>query len=119
MSTTNSSPSVATTTTSEATAARKRLAADFADLVSHASTGDRRAIGALGMALGPALLDEAAHELGIHAEDADLVLQDFFLVLLARRWRYERAMGDPLAWMAGIIRALAKRQCAERERGET
>jgi DNA-directed RNA polymerase specialized sigma24 family protein len=113
MSTTASSSS-ATAHARDASTDRKRLEADFADLVAQASTGDRRAIGALGMALGPALLEEASHELGIHREDADIVLQDFFLVLLARRWRYEPASGDPLAWMAGIIRALARRQCRER-----
>jgi hypothetical protein len=59
---------------------------EFDELVACASGGDRRAIGAIAIALGPTLLKEARTVLGEFDDEADDVLQDFFLFLVEPRW---------------------------------
>jgi len=82
--------------------------AEFDDLVMRAADGDRRAIGAIAVALGPMLLVEARAALGRYAdEDAD-VLQDFFLFLLERRLPFRLAHGYAVPWMCRTIRAIAQ-----------
>ena len=46
---------------------------------------DGRAIGAIAIALGPTLLNEARTVLGELDDEADDVLRDFFLFLVERR----------------------------------
>ena len=65
----------------------------FDELVVLASRGDRRAIGAIGIAFGPMLLEEARTVLGEFDEEADDVLQDFLLALVDRRLLYAPAQG--------------------------
>jgi hypothetical protein len=57
-------------------------------LARRASHGDRRAIGAIAIALGPWLLLEARALLGDFEQEAGDVLQDFFLCLVQRRSRF-------------------------------
>jgi DNA-directed RNA polymerase specialized sigma24 family protein len=89
---------------------------DFDDLVMRASHGDRRALGAIAIACSPALLAEARAVMGPFAHDGEDVLQDFFLALLEGRSRFTPAHGRAVAWMCGIVRAIAQRHRAERER---
>jgi DNA-directed RNA polymerase specialized sigma24 family protein len=90
--------------------------ADFDDLVWRATHGDRRALGAIAIVISPALLEEARQVLGEFAQEAGDVLQDFFVVMLEGRSRFVPAHGRALAWMCGIIRAMAWQHRAECER---
>jgi DNA-directed RNA polymerase specialized sigma24 family protein len=89
---------------------------DFDDLVRRAAHGDRRAIGAIAIAFGPSLLDEARHVLGPHEHEAEDVLQDFFLTLLEGGSRFVPAHGSAIRWMGDIIRTIALRRRTERDR---
>jgi DNA-directed RNA polymerase specialized sigma24 family protein len=82
--------------------------ADFEDLVLRASQGDRRAIGAIAIAFGPRLLEEAKACLEGYEHEADDVLQDFFLSLLERRSRFAPARGRAIPWMCEAVQALAR-----------
>jgi DNA-directed RNA polymerase specialized sigma24 family protein len=83
---------------------------DFDDLVQRATRGDRRALGAIAIALTPRLLEEAGEVLGEDFEqEAGDVLQDFFLMLLEGRSRFVPAQGRALEWMCGVIRSIARR----------
>jgi DNA-directed RNA polymerase specialized sigma24 family protein len=89
---------------------------EFDDLVKHASRGDSRAIGAIAVALGPTLLEEARTVLGPFGEDAEEVLQDFLLCLLDRRLRFVPARGRAMPRMCRIIHIIAQQHRRERER---
>jgi DNA-directed RNA polymerase specialized sigma24 family protein len=73
-------------------------------LAMRASRGDRRAIGAIAIAFGPRLLQEARAVLGDLEQEAEDVLQDFFLCLVDRRSRFTP------------VRAIARKRRADRER---
>jgi DNA-directed RNA polymerase specialized sigma24 family protein len=93
----------------------EQLIDDLDDLVVKASQGDRRAIGAIAVAFGPRLLDEAIEVLGRKfADQAADVLQDFFLSLCEGRTRFVPARGRALPWMFGIVRAAALKTRADR-----
>jgi DNA-directed RNA polymerase specialized sigma24 family protein len=85
-------------------------------LAMRASRGDRRAIGAIAIAFGPRLLQEARAVLGDLEQEAEDVLQDFFLCLVDRRSRFTPARGRAIPWMCGIVRAIARKRRADRER---
>jgi DNA-directed RNA polymerase specialized sigma24 family protein len=89
---------------------------EFDELVRRATHGDRRALGAIAIAVSPTLLEEARDVLGEDfAQEAGDVLQDFFLMLLEGRSRFVPAYGRGLAWMCGIIRSMARRHRVARE----
>jgi DNA-directed RNA polymerase specialized sigma24 family protein len=90
--------------------------ADFNDLVWRATHGDRRALGAIAIAISPTLLEEARQVLGEFAQEAGDVLQDFFVALLEGQSRFVPAHGRALEWMCGVIRAMARQHRAECER---
>ncbi|MDP9000075.1 MAG: hypothetical protein M3O46_08190 [Myxococcota bacterium] len=90
--------------------------ADFDGLVTRATRGDRRALAAIAIALSPRLLEEARAVMGAHAQDAGDVLQEFFLMLLEGRTQFTPAHGRGIAWMCGIVRAMARRHRAQRAR---
>jgi hypothetical protein len=95
----------------------ERLLDDLDALVVAASHGDRRAIGAIAIAFGPRLIDEARAVLGpAFEEEAGDVVHDFLLSLLTSegRSRFAAQRGRALPWMFGIIRAAARRARAER-----
>jgi DNA-directed RNA polymerase specialized sigma24 family protein len=85
------------------------LLQDLDDLVARASRGDRRAIGALAVAFGPALRGEARLALGKDAHDADDLLQDLYVFLLEARIPYLPGYGRAIQWICGVIRVLADR----------
>jgi DNA-directed RNA polymerase specialized sigma24 family protein len=93
-----------------------QLRDDFDVLVVRASQGDQRAIGAIAIAFGPKLLGEAQAVMGDFAQEAADVLQDFFLSLLEGQSRFTPAHGRAIPWMCGIVRAMARKHCADRER---
>jgi hypothetical protein len=76
---------------------------DFDALVALATQGDRRAIGAIAIAMSPMLLDEARGLLGDFEHEAGDVLQDFFVWMLEGKTRFTPARGRALPWMCGII----------------
>jgi DNA-directed RNA polymerase specialized sigma24 family protein len=84
--------------------------------VACASRGDRRAIGAIAIALGPTLLIEARLVLGAFDDEAADVLQDFFLFLVERRWLAPPPQGRAMHWMRIIVRTIAVQRRRERER---
>ena len=88
---------------------------DFDDLVMHAAQGDSRAVGAIAVALGPMLLEEARVVLGEHADEDTDVLQDFLLLLLEERTRFRPAHGRAMPWMCRTIRAIAQTRRKEHE----
>ncbi len=89
-----------------------QIQAEFADLVMRACRGDRRAIGAIYVAFGPVLLREARSVMGAFKQDAEEVVQDFFVSLLEGRSLYVPAQGYATRWMCGVVRAMAKTQWA-------
>jgi hypothetical protein len=88
------------------------------ELVEVACAGDRRALGAIAIAMSRLLLREARAELGDFQHDAADVLQDFFTGVAERRIFYvrNRGQGRALGWMRRVIREMARRHRAERER---
>ncbi len=89
---------------------------DFDDLVQHAACGDSRAIGAIAIALGPMILEEARVVLGEYAgEDID-VLQDFVGVLLEARSPFRPSHGRAIPWMCRTVRAIAQTRRKENNR---
>jgi DNA-directed RNA polymerase specialized sigma24 family protein len=93
-----------------------QLQDDLDALVMRASLGDRRAIGAIAVAFGPRLLQEARAVLRDFEQEAEDVLQDFVLSLVERQSRFTPAHGRAIPWMCGIVRALARKRRADRER---
>src|SRR5258708_21795012 len=93
-----------------------QIQAEFADLVVRACKGDRRAVGAIYVAFGPVLLREARSVMGRFKQDAEDVVQDFFVSLLEGRSVYVPAHGYATRWMCGVVRAMAKTYGKERER---
>jgi DNA-directed RNA polymerase specialized sigma24 family protein len=93
-----------------------QLEADFDDLVMRATHGDERALGAIAIAFGPTLLEEARAVMGDFEHEAGDVLQDSFLSLLERRSQFTPPHGRAVDWMCGIIRATARKHRADRER---
>jgi DNA-directed RNA polymerase specialized sigma24 family protein len=88
----------------------------FDELVVLASRGDRRAIGAIGIAFGPTLLEEARTVLGEFDQEADDVLEDFLLALVDRRLLFTPAHGRATPWICGIVRAIALQRRRELQR---
>ncbi len=88
----------------------------FDELVQKASEGDSRAVGAIAVAIGPTLLEEARVALGDFEQEAEDVLDDFFLCLLDRRMRFTPAHGRAMPWMCGIVQAIAQQRRREFER---
>jgi DNA-directed RNA polymerase specialized sigma24 family protein len=93
-----------------------QIQAEFADLVLRACNGDRRAVGAIYVAFGPVLLRKARSVMGPFKEDAEDVVQDFFVSVLEGRSVYVPAQGYAIRWMCGVVLAMAKTYRKERER---
>ena len=90
----------------------------FDALVLAATRGDRRAIGALAIALGTTLHDEARAALGPDgAQAAGDVVQDLMLGLVERRFAPPRVRGGALPWLKRTVRAIAAEVAFERGRG--
>jgi DNA-directed RNA polymerase specialized sigma24 family protein len=85
-------------------------------MVRCASQGDAHAIGAIALAFGKDLLKEARAVMGDFAQDAEDVLQDFLVSLLEGRSRFTPEHGRALLWMRGVVLAMARKHCADRER---
>jgi DNA-directed RNA polymerase specialized sigma24 family protein len=94
----------------------EEVLAEIADTVCRASRGDRDAIGTIAILSGSILLDEARNVMGSLADEAADVLQDFLLSLLEGRSPFTPAQGRAIPWMCGVVRAIARRRRAERER---
>ena len=90
--------------------------ADFDLLVQRASRGDGKAIGAIAVAFTPSLLELAETELGPFKDEAEDVLEDFFLFLLEGRWPYVSRPGDARPWLHRMVAAIARTRRSERER---
>ena len=86
---------------------------DFDDLVVRASSGDRRAVGAIAIALGKSLLDEARSVLKELDDEADDVLQDFLLFLVEGQAPFNRANGPAMDWMRRMVRTIAQQRRRE------
>ncbi len=93
-----------------------QLLDDLDALVGRAAQGDRRAIGALATAFGPRLLQEARAVMGDFGQDAEDVLQDFLLSLVEGRSQFTPSHGRAIPWMMGVVRAMARKYRADRER---
>ncbi len=77
-------------------------------LVQKASLGDRRAIGALAVGLGPTLLEEAREALGPRrAEEDEDLLQDLFVCLSHGKLPFVRGRDHGLEWLRRQLESLA------------
>jgi hypothetical protein len=83
---------------------------EFDDLVRLACDGDRRALGAIAIALSGPLLREAQVALGDRAREAGDLLCDFFNGIAEGRVRFARDDGHAVAWMRRVIREMAARR---------
>jgi hypothetical protein len=97
-----------------------RLVADvddaFDDLVERACNGDRRALGAIAIALSSPLLAAIRIELGDFGDSAGDVLHDFFAAVMAGGARFGRGEERARDWLMRIVREMARRERAARER---
>jgi hypothetical protein len=89
---------------------------EFDELVVQATRGDDRAIGAIAIALGPTLLEEARTALGELAQEADMVLEDFLLAMDHGRLRFRPGRTRAVPWMCRRIWTLAQRRRREQQR---
>ena len=105
MKTANARKTAMSVTSHSRTAAQRQV--EFDKLMWRAADGDRRAIGAIAIAIGPTLLKEARIGLGEFDQDAEEVLNDFFLSLLERRFLFTPAHGRAMPWMCGVVQAIA------------
>ncbi|HEX8796073.1 MAG TPA: hypothetical protein VF765_34220 [Polyangiaceae bacterium] len=97
-----------TTKQSRRAGADKELLDAFEEMVLAASRGDHRAIGCLAIAYVTPLLDEARAALGpVHESDAAEVVEQLLVGLAEGRFEYERVRGGAVAWMNGLVRAIA------------
>ena len=88
---------------------------DFDELVMRASRGDSRAVGAIAVALGPMILEEARVVLGEYADEDSDVLQDFLLLLLEGQSRFRPSHGRAVLWMCRTVRAIAQTRRKEND----
>jgi len=92
-----------------ATATDEEVREQFDELLGKAVGGDRRAIGAIAIALGPTLLKEAREELGEGREhEAGDVVQRFFLAMVEGTMVFAGERGTGLEWMKRIVREGAR-----------
>jgi len=89
---------------------------EFDGLVVRACNGDGHALAAIAMAFSMRLLDEARMELGHFTEDADAVLRDFFLAVVAGNACFDPERERAGRWMKRLVREIARRHRAELER---
>jgi hypothetical protein len=88
---------------------------DFDDLVTLAARGNSRAVGAIAVALGPMILEEARVVLGEYADEDIEVLQDFLVFLLDARSPFRPAHGRAIPWMCRVVRAIAQTRLKRNE----
>ena len=80
------------------------------------SEGDRRAVGAIAVALGKSLIEEARTVLvGLDGEAEDVV-QDFLVFLLAAKGPFNRANGPAMQWLFRMVRTIAQQRRREWKR---
>ena len=89
---------------------------DFDDLVLRASEGDRRAVGAIAIALGVPLIEQARIALKGLDGNAEDVVQDFLLFLLEAKGPFNRANGPAMQWMFRMVRTIAQQRRREWKR---
>jgi hypothetical protein len=93
-----------------------KLEDDFDDLVRRACDGDRRALGAICIAMSGALLAEVRAALGDRAPEAGDLLCDFFNGVAEGRVRFAREDGHAVAWMRRVLGEMAACRRAEHAR---
>jgi hypothetical protein len=94
----------------------EELLDELDDLLTEALRGDSRAVGAIAIAFGPCLLQEATKALGTtYAQDNADVLQTFFLGMMERRFWMPRIRRAALPWMKRMVRTLAHDHAAKRD----
>jgi DNA-directed RNA polymerase specialized sigma24 family protein len=89
--------------------------ADLDALILRASEGDRRAIGVIAFEFGPSLIKGIRGSLGLFAQDAADVLQEFYVEMLEGQSFFPPDRGRAIPWMHRILRAMARKYATERE----
>ena len=90
-------------------------------LVKAATLGDRDAVGAIAIAFGPMLLQEARAVLGEEWEhEGGDALQDLTEALMDRKLRFHPSRGSALPFLRGVVRGMARRlrKRLEKTRGD-
>lgn len=86
-------------------------------MVEAGTQGDRDAVGAIAIAFGPMLLDEARAVLGEEwKHEAGDVLQELTQALLCGELRFRPTRGSALPFLRGAVRGIARRIKKRRER---
>lgn len=86
-------------------------------MVKAATLGNRDAVGAIAIAFGPMLLDEASAVLGEEWEhEAGDVLQELTEALLCRELRFHPRRGRALRFLRGVSCSIARRIKRRREK---
>lgn len=88
---------------------------EFDVLVMQAARGDACALGAIEVALGPMLLEEARVVLGEYADEDESVLEEFLEFLGEGRSRFRPAHGRAVVWMCRAVRAISERRRREND----
>ncbi len=93
------------------TATDEEVLEEFDELVANAVQGDLRAIGAIAVVFGPALLKEARRELARSGceDDAADVLQNVFVAMTEGSLTFPGERGTGLEWMKRVVREAARR----------
>jgi DNA-directed RNA polymerase specialized sigma24 family protein len=86
------------------------------ELAMHACDGDRAAIGAIAVIVGPRLLREVRLALGEYRDEAEDVLQDLYLCLLDKMSPVRPARGDAVRYLCAVVRTLARQKRRKRAR---
>jgi DNA-directed RNA polymerase specialized sigma24 family protein len=89
---------------------------EFDDLVVLACDGDAYAVTAIAVAFGARLRKEARLQLGRFEDDADDVLQDFFLAVVEGGACFDPEQERAGVWLRRVVREIARKHRAERER---
>jgi len=88
----------------------------FDELVERACDGDRRALGAIAIALTGELLAAAKDAMGDFGFDAADVVQELFLAIMEGRARFRRGKERASEWLMRIVREMARQDLRARER---
>lgn len=94
----------------------EQLQDEFDALVANACRGDHRAAAAIEIAFRESLVRAARAEMGEFAQDAEDVVQDFFVFLLEGESPFLPQQGRAIAWLHEIVRTLARKYRRDRAR---
>ena len=98
------------------TASDEELLDELDIVLTYATQGDSRAVGAIAIGFGPMLMTEARRELGeLWQRDAGDVVQEFHVRLLGGELTFPRIRGAAIPWMKRTVRGIAREHIGSEE----